>query len=234
MNILIGGANGGIAQALGTTLAARGHQLSSISRGLAPTWSSHHLQNGCDSASSITAIRDFITTDHLAPELVIQCAGILHNQNNMPEKALARLSESWLMESMRTNLCTHMYLAQAVDSLVVKHSPLKWVSLSAMVGSIGDNQIGGWHSYRMSKAALNMLVRNLSIEWSRRAKGSIAVALHPGTTDTDLSKPFQSNIDSHKLYSANKTGARLSDVIENLKPQQNGQLLHWDGSILPF
>ncbi|MDF1762872.1 MAG: cell-cell signaling protein CsgA, partial [Oleibacter sp.] len=118
--------------------------------------------------------------------------------------------------------------------LVKRSKPIQWVSLSAMVGSIEDNSLGGWYSYRMSKAALNMFVKNLSIEWGRKAPGSIVAALHPGTTESPLSEPFQAGIAEGKLYSRAETAERLIRVMRELNPEQHGKLLHWDGSILPF
>ena len=103
-----------------------------------------------------------------------------------------------------------------------------------MVGSITDNQLGGWYSYRMSKAALNMFIKTLSIEWQRKAPDSIVVATHPGTTDSALSEPFQANIKDGKLYTPELTAERLSRILEELNAEQNGHLLHWDGSVLPF
>jgi NAD(P)-dependent dehydrogenase (short-subunit alcohol dehydrogenase family) len=103
-----------------------------------------------------------------------------------------------------------------------------------MVGSLEDNGLGGWYSYRMSKAALNMFIRNLSIEWSRKAPGSVVVAQHPGTTDSRLSEPFQAGIAEGKLYTREQTAERLVNVMRGLTPEQNGRLLHWDGSVLPF
>jgi NAD(P)-dependent dehydrogenase (short-subunit alcohol dehydrogenase family) len=103
-----------------------------------------------------------------------------------------------------------------------------------MVGSLEDNGLGGWYSYRMSKAALNMFIRNLSIEWSRKAPGSVVVAQHPGTTDSPLSEPFQAGIAEGKLYTREQTAERLVNVMRELTPEQNGRLLHWDGSVIPF
>lgn len=103
-----------------------------------------------------------------------------------------------------------------------------------MVGSISDNRLGGWYSYRMSKASLNMFIRNLAIEWGRKAPGSLVVAQHPGTTDTHLSQPFQAGIAEGKLYSVELTASRLITVMQGLTAQQHGALLHWDGSVIPF
>lgn len=234
MLILIAGANGGVAQALGKEFSQRGHQLISISRSQMPAWSSNHLSTDCSLQTSIAEIKSWLADNDLQPELVVQCAGILHNQTQMPEKSISRISTDWLLHSMQANLCSHIHLAQAIDPLIKRDRPIKWVSLSALVGSISDNQLGGWHSYRMSKAALNMFVRNLSIEWTRRSTLSVIVALHPGTTDTPLSKPFQPSIAADKLYTPELTAKRLSEVMENLNQEQNGRLLHWDGSLVAF
>ena len=234
MEILIAGANGGVAQAIAKELEHRGHQLISISRSNAPSWSTAHLVQDCGSEGATQQIKNWLSEQELQPDMAIQCAGILHNENSMPEKSLSGLSSDWLLQSIQANLVTHIRLAQAIDHLVKRAKPIHWVSLSALVGSISENQLGGWYSYRMSKAALNMFIRNLSIEWSRRSPQSIAVALHPGTTDTGLSKPFQKNIAADKLYSPELTGQRLANVVENLNEQQNGRLLHWDGSLVSF
>jgi NAD(P)-dependent dehydrogenase (short-subunit alcohol dehydrogenase family) len=234
LNILIGAANGGIAKALGAELYSRGHQVSSLSRGLAPEWSVAHLKTDLSKDTAVDEIKQWVEGLDSKPGAVIQCAGILHGEDQMPEKTLMQISEKWLHENLSANLMTHVRLAQALNFLVSRRQPIQWVSLSAMVGSITDNQLGGWHSYRMSKAALNMFVRNLHIEWTRKSPESTVVALHPGTTDTNLSEPFQANINNGKLYSVNTTAERLADVIEKLSPEQSGTLLNWDGSALPF
>lgn len=234
MNILLAAANSGVGNTLGAELVSRGHNLISISRADAPDWSNLHLMADLSVDDGIGAVERWLAENDVRPDTVIQCAGVLHRENNGPEKMLMQITEAWLQENISANLMAHIRLAQALNSLVSRRTPLKWVSLSAMVGSISDNQLGGWHSYRMSKAALNMFVRNLHIEWSRKSPDSVAVALHPGTTDTALSKPFQANIRDGKLYSAELTARRLADVVENLSPEQSGKLLHWDGSVIPF
>jgi NAD(P)-dependent dehydrogenase (short-subunit alcohol dehydrogenase family) len=102
--------------------------------------------------------------------------------------------------------------------------------LSARVGSISDNRLGGWYAYRASKAALNMLVRSLAIEQARRTGRSIVVALHPGTVDTHLSRPFQQQVAPGKLFTPDRAAVQLLDVIEGLKPKDSGKLFAWDGS----
>ena len=103
-----------------------------------------------------------------------------------------------------------------------------------MVGSIEDNHLGGWYSYRISKAALNMFIRTLSIEWGRRSPASVVVAQHPGTTVSALSEPFAEGIPEGRIYSAEQTAERLIEVMRSLNQTHHGRLLHWDGRILPF
>jgi NAD(P)-dependent dehydrogenase (short-subunit alcohol dehydrogenase family) len=109
-----------------------------------------------------------------------------------------------------------------------------FAAISAKVGSIADNRLGGWHSYRASKAALNMMVRNFAIELGRSNPVAIAVTLHPGTVDTPLSRPFQRNVPTEKLFTAEQSATYLLGVIDGLTPTDTGTLKSWDGSTLPF
>ena len=109
-----------------------------------------------------------------------------------------------------------------------------FAALSARVGSIADNQVGGWHSYRASKAALNMIIRTLAIELARRNPSAVCVGLHPGTVDTGLSAPFQRGVPADRLFSAERAADQLLTVIDNLTPQSSGGLFAWDGSAIPF
>ena len=101
--------------------------------------------------------------------------------------------------------------------------------LSARVGSIGDNRLGGWYGYRASKAALNQFIRTLSIEQRRRNDRSIVVALHPGTVDTALSKPFGGNVAADQLFTPDRAAVQLLDTLDGLKPVDSGKLIAWDG-----
>lgn len=234
MRILLAGASSGVGSALATELNAHGHQIWTLGRSEPTFQPSGFLKTDTTNSECVAQIQSWLASTGLAPDCVIQCAGLLHNQNYMPEKRLNQISTDWIDKSMQVNLHTHIHLAQAINPLVRKSAPVKWVSLSALVGSISENELGGWYSYRMSKAALNMFIRNLDIEWRRKSPESIVVALHPGTTTTKLSEPFQGNIATGKLYSPELTSSRLSKVIENLNAEQSGRLLHWDGVPVPF
>lgn len=109
-----------------------------------------------------------------------------------------------------------------------------FASISAKVGSIGDNQLGGWYGYRASKAALNMFMRTVAIEYGRSSPQTLVVTLHPGTTDTRLSLPFQRNVPPEKLFSVERTVSQLMNVIEQLQEGDSGQFFSWDGSRLPW
>ena len=109
-----------------------------------------------------------------------------------------------------------------------------FANLSARVGSIEDNRLGGWYAYRASKAAQNMYTRTLAIEWARSRRNVICVALHPGTTDTDLSRPFQGNVPEGKLFSVDRTVSQLLAVIDRLQPDDSGQFFAWDGERIPW
>ena len=241
-NILIAGSGGTIAQALIAHWQNAGARVLTIGRedrnsrerdGSDPQCNHEHLQTDLVDAANIPSITAWLKS-HGLPDAVIVCSGILHTKERQPEKALKNITDDFLLHNMQINLLAHIHLAQAVAPLIKRNAQLKWMSLSAMVGSITDSQLGGWYSYRMSKAALNMFIKTLSIEWQRKAPGSIVVATHPGTTDSALSEPFQANIKEGRLYTPELTAERLSKVLEELSPEQNGHLLHWDGSVLAF
>ena len=235
--ILLAGASGGLGTALCGELVKRFPEavLLTISRsGLDRLSVTHqHLCASLEDEGTVKTVRDWLREQPI-PNWVIDCCGILHWRDHSPEKNLQQCSDEALLQSISVNVLTHLHLAQALAPLLLKRSPLVWASLSAKVGSIEDNQLGGWYSYRMSKAALNMLVRNLSIEWSRRVENCCVVAIHPGTTDTPLSKPFQSNIPDGKLYSPELSAQRIVSVLAQLQSGDNGKLLFWDGSPIPW
>ena len=122
-----------------------------------------------------------------------------------------------------------MLLAKAVEPLLERDRPVHFVSLSARVGSISDNRTGGWYAYRAAKSAQNQLLKTLSVEWSRRWPNATVTLLHPGTTDTALSKPFQSFVPPEKLFSPERAADQLLTVLSTQTPQQSGSFLAWDG-----
>lgn len=169
-----------------------------------------------------------------APSLVIVATGLLHEGDRGPEKALRDLDPVWLAKNYAVNAIGPALVAKHFLPLVSKGERAVFAALSARVGSISDNGLGGWHGYRASKAALNMLVRNLAIEESRRKTRTIVVALHPGTVDTALSQPFQANVPAGRLFDPERAALQLLDVIEELKVPDSGKLFDYEGREIPY
>lgn len=173
-------------------------------------------------------------TDRL--HLVVNCAGLLHGgpQALAPEKRLADVRADALAASFAVNAFGPLLVAKHFERLLAHRERAVFASISARVGSIGDNRLGGWYAYRGAKAAQNMFTRTLAIEWARSRRNVACVALHPGTTDTDLSRPFQANVPPGKLFSTERTVQQLLAVIDRLQPADTGRFLAWDGSEIPW
>ncbi|HTL90143.1 MAG TPA: SDR family NAD(P)-dependent oxidoreductase [Leptolyngbya sp.] len=165
---------------------------------------------------------------------VINCVGMLHDQTMQPEKSLRHLNADQLLKYFQINSVSAALLAKHVQPLLKHRDRAIFATISAKVGSIGDNQLGGWYGYRASKAALNMLMRTTAIEFKRTCPGTIVVTLHPGTTDTRLSKPFQRNVPAEKLFSVERTVQQLLAVIDHLAANDSGDFFSWDGAKLPW
>ncbi|MFZ2998339.1 SDR family NAD(P)-dependent oxidoreductase [Sphingobium sp.] len=176
--------------------------------------------------------------DHVAkgppPALVIVATGLLHDGEHGPEKALRDLDAAWLAQVYAVNAIGPAMVAKHFLPIMPRGQRGVFAALSARVGSISDNRLGGWHGYRASKAALNMMIRTLAIEERRRNDRSIVVALHPGTVDTDLSRPFQGNVQPGRLFDAERAALQLLDVVEGLKIPDSGKLFDFQGEEVPF
>ena len=181
-----------------------------------------------DENSIAEAARELATKPRY--HLIINAAGMLHDGNLMPEKRLADLNYQQMQAIFQTNTMG--------PALVMRHFlPLLdgeraiMAMLSAKVGSIGDNQLGGWYSYRASKAALNMLVKTAAIELARNQKHSVLVALHPGTVNSRLSRPFRGELIGRPAHDA---ASDMLTVLNTLRPSDSGTFLTYDGTRLPW
>ncbi|MDO6824068.1 SDR family NAD(P)-dependent oxidoreductase [Marinobacter sp. 1_MG-2023] len=164
----------------------------------------------------------------------IYAAGLLHDGPVFPEKRLEDMKANSMARAFAVNATGFAMLVQALLPWL-RHRELKRIlAISAKVGSIEDNRLGGWYAYRSSKAALNMLVRTLSVELPRRCKPVACVSLHPGTTDSALSEPFRQSLAQLQVHSAAETAGNLVKVIEGITSGDNGHFLSWDGSELPW
>lgn len=168
-------------------------------------------------------------------DLVLVASGVLGAPGSTgPERRLAAFDPALAAKVMATNAIGPALVAKHFLPLFARDRRGVFAALSARVGSISDNQLGGWYSYRASKAALNMLVRTLSIELARTHPQAVAVTMHPGTVATQLSAAFQRNVAAERLFTAEQSAAYLLDVIERLKPADSGQCFAWDGTRIPY
>jgi len=161
-------------------------------------------------------------------DLVVVATGLLHDAEHGPEKALRDLDPAWLAQQYAVNAIGPALVAKHFLPILPRTGRSVFAALSARVGSISDNRLGGWYGYRASKAALNQLIRTLAIEDKRRNDRGIVVALHPGTVDTRLSKPFQQS--GRDLFQPDRAAVQLLDVLDALKPADSGKLFAWDGA----
>jgi NAD(P)-dependent dehydrogenase (short-subunit alcohol dehydrogenase family) len=237
MQVAIIGASGGIGRALTEALAA----CDDVARVLACSRSASVLEHAKvirqaidleDEASIAEAARVAATPGEL--DLVIVATGVLHDRDLAPEKSWRALDGGALARSLRINAIGPALVAKHFLPLLARDRKSAFAALSARVGSIGDNQLGGWYAYRASKAALNQLIRTLAIELARRNPKAVCVGLHPGTVDTTLSAPFQSGVAEGKLFTPTFAAASLLAVLDDLGPEDSGRLFAWDGEAIPF
>lgn len=165
-------------------------------------------------------------------DTVIYAAGILHGPGMTPEKRLEDLDTQAFTHAFAVNATGFAMLIQAVSPWLRHRQFKRIVAISAKVGSITDNGFGGWYAYRSSKAALNMLVRNLSIEVPRKHWPVACVALHPGTTLSPLSRPFTRSLAKLQVHEPEETADNILRILERLTENDNGTFLGWGGSVI--
>lgn len=163
-------------------------------------------------------------------DLIIVATGVLHGAGLAPEKTYRALSARALAHAFTVNTIGPALIAKHMLDEMPRNRRAIFAALSARVGSISDNRSGGWHAYRASKAALNQIVACLGLELARRNPAALALALHPGTVDTALSKPFQSAAAERVMFTPERSAAHLLAVMNTATPSQSGRLLAWDGA----
>ena len=235
MNVLIIGGSGGIGQALvkrflapecGATVYATYRGLKSVIDDLNAHWiqlDATSEQEVCELAKRIPSL-----------DILINAVGVLHSPKRKPEKSVNEFSPDFFEQSLLTNVVPTIYLAKYFGNHLKSKRPTYFVSISAKIGSIKDNRVGGWISYRCSKAALNMAIKTISIEWKFKRPNCCVLAFHPGTTDTDLSKPYQRNVPAHKLFTPDHVAHCLQNILETLEPSDSGKFISYDGSEIPW
>lgn len=219
--VIIVGASGGIGSSLADAAKARGADVLRLGR------QEISIDDEASFARAALAAGDGLSH-------VIVAAGLLHRGEQAPERDLRQISADWMLESFRVNTVLPALVAKHFLPRLRKDERAVFAALSARVGSISDNRLGGWHSYRASKAALNQVVRTLSIEMRRKNPTAILAALHPGTVDTGMSKPFQRGVPVGKLFTAQVSAGHLWRVMDELRPEDSGGFFAWDGAAIGY
>lgn len=224
------GASGGIGAALAVALREQTNlgQVETVSRG---GDTDHHCDyhNEADLKATAAAI------GARGPvHLVIVATGILHGEGIAPEKTWKAIDADVMAEVFAINTIVPTMIAKHMLPVLAKDRRAVFAALSARVGSISDNRLGGWLSYRSSKAALNMALKTLSIELARVNKNAMILGLHPGTVETGLSQPFRGNVPDGKLFAPIHAAQQLLGTIDQAPPDSSGTVLAYDGTrILP-
>ena len=166
-------------------------------------------------------------------DLLINCAGILHESDQVtPDRRLQDIDRRSVLRSFEVNALGALLVLREFEVLLKRSAAARVMALSARVGSIEDNRLGGWFGYRASKAALNQLIRTAAIEWSRLPRPILCVAMHPGTVDTELSRPFSRG--ARTIFPPTLAAEQLLDVLHGLGVEDSGGFFAWDGSRIPW
>lgn len=227
------GASGGIGGALASLLAASGRydRVYAGSR-RADTPGRHGILPFTFDLEDEDSIKAAVAAMHTIPETVIVASGVLHDASHaiMPEKTLSAIDGAAMARVLAINTIGPALIAKHVLKRMPRDRRCVFGVLSARVGSMGDNRLGGWHAYRASKAALNMVMINFAIEMRRTHPQAIIAALHPGTVASDLSAPFRTGA----VFSPETSAAHLLQVLDGLTPADSGGFFAWDGARIPW
>lgn len=200
------------------SLAARGADVTALSR-----------KDGLDLTDAASVRRAFSGLEGMYDRIVL-ATGLLAPTGAKPEKSLAAIDAAHMAQVMAINAIAPALVMREVPRLIPRNSRSVVAVLTARVGSIGDNRMGGWYSYRASKAAANQIVRTAAIEIGRKYRHAIVAALHPGTVDT----PFTRGYPAHKKVSAADAAVNLISVMDNLTADQTGGFFDWAGEVVPW
>ena len=232
------GASGGVGTAMVDAIHRSGthNRVWATSRSGANVPMTAHEHSSLDivNESSVEQFASDVKASDFEPNLVFNCSGLLHRPEFGPERSWRHLNIDTMREVFDVNTFGVALLGKHLIPLLPREGRTIFASLSARVGSIGDNRLGGWYSYRASKAAQNMMIKCLSIEASMRWKDLICVALHPGTVDTQLSSPFSSRVPPNKLFTPAQSCQYLCSTLQKLTPKDTGGVFAWDGQPIEY
>jgi NAD(P)-dependent dehydrogenase (short-subunit alcohol dehydrogenase family) len=239
LNVAVIGASGGIGAALANSL----EHFSSVSKVIRLSRSTRpgerddgsHLHLDLENEGTIAEAAAAINASVGELHLVLVATGVLHVEKRLePEKTWRALSPVAMETAFRLNATGPALVAKHFLPVLATGRKTAFAALSARVGSIEDNQLGGWYAYRASKAALNMVIKTLSIELARCNPRALCVGLHPGTVDTALSEPFQRGVPADKLFTPMQSARHMLKVLDDLSVEDSGRLYAWDSSRIPF
>lgn len=237
LRVIVVGANGGIGRSFVKQLAdfPQVETVIALSRNAQARIEGkiHHMpmnfideDNIKHSAEALSRIGQF--------DLILIATGLLHAEGMVPEKTMKAMNREQFLKSFDVNAIGPALCAKYFLPLLRRDTKTVFAALSARVGSISDNRLGGWYAYRASKAALNMIIKTLSIEFGRRYAEAIICGLHPGTVDTDLSQPFQANVAEGSLFAPDFSVEKMISVLDQLSIESSGNLIAWDGAKIDF
>ena len=189
--------------------------------------------DACDEIA-MKEVAEMILNRFTKLSLICNTVGFLSSETIKPERNIRDLSLEHLLHACKTNTWTTLNIAKAFQQQLRKNPGIRFAAFSARVGSISDNGLGGWYSYRITKAALHMAIRNLSIELRRTNKTLVCYAYHPGTVATDLSKPFTKNYTRNKIFTPNEAAKYFLNVNNGLSTTDNGFCFDWQGEKIPW
>ena len=224
---------GGIGRQIAEDLASKENNLEVILCGRKNVFK-NFWELDIENENSLKDFKEKLSKSKLNLRLVLNATGRLHSKKLNPEKRLQHINKENLIESFSINAFAPILLAKNIEEFINKELEFNFASISARVGSITDNKTGGWYAYRAAKSAQNQLFKSLSIEWARKYPKAIITLLHPGTVNTNLSKPFHKFVPKDKLFSPKKTSNYLIDILRHQKPTDSGKFIAWDGKEIPW
>ena len=224
---------GGIGRQIAEDLASKENNLEVILCGRKNLFK-NFWELDIENENSLKDLKDKLSKSKSNLRLVLNATGRLHSEKLNPEKRLQHINKENLIESFSINAFAPILLAKTIEEFINKELEFNFASISARVGSITDNKTGGWYAYRAAKSAQNQLFKSLSIEWARKYPKAIITLLHPGTVNTNLSKPFHKFVPKDKLFSPQKTSSYLIDILRYQKPTDSGKFIAWDGKEIPW
>lgn len=232
MTTLIVGANSEIAKGIAINLNESNESLIVVSRNsefynCSKFKNIKIIETSNYNENHIKAVIKELNVDELSRVFI--CNGLLHDDTSYPEKKLSEFDPISFLNILNANSITPLLWLKHLTEHMNQKSKCKFVFLSARVGSISDNKLGGWYSYRSSKAALNMLLKSAAVELNRTLKSVKLIAFHPGTTDSPLSKPFQKNVPKGKLFSSDFVATQLIEITHKTPSDGDLSFLDWEG-----